>query len=147
MLTIRQQIASYKSTLHSRQFRKTALVNRMPCSQSNDGAIKPWTETFTKQSYNFNTLQYLTINSRYITVLFRPIYWRLLFIYNIGISTLMSAQHNQNCTMPPANSTSQVVSKWLNQSLKISDLVAKLSTKVTKVAKSVDNRPSQLLTA
>jgi len=59
----------------------------------------------------------------------------------------MSAQHNQNCTMPPANSTSQVVSKWLNQSLKISDLVAKLSTKVTKVAKSVDNRPSQLLTA
>jgi len=33
MLTIRQQIASYKSTLHSRQAMKTALVNRLPASQ------------------------------------------------------------------------------------------------------------------
>jgi len=31
---------------------------------------------------------------------FRPIYWNLSFILNIGISTLMSAQHNQICTMP-----------------------------------------------
>ena len=129
MLTIRQQIASYKSTIHSRQIsRKTALVNRLPASQNNDGAINPWTETFNKQSYNFNTFRLhtvLTINSRYVTVLFRPIYWGLSYIFNIGISTLMSAQHDQNCTMPPANSTSQVVSKWLSQSVKISDLVSR----------------------
>jgi len=33
-------------------------------------------------------IQYLTINSRYISVLFRTIYWGLSFIFNIGISTI-----------------------------------------------------------
>jgi len=31
-------------------------------------------------------MQYSTINSRYITVLYRPMYWGLSFIFNIGIS-------------------------------------------------------------
>jgi len=58
MLIIRQQIASYKSTLYSRQAWKTG---EQAVSQSNDGAIKSCTETFNKQSYDFNTFRLHTV--------------------------------------------------------------------------------------